>query len=99
MDRSQPATASSCPASKAATLESLFDSGYSTGLLSLNSTSFASASSITADGKREHSHRIDSGLCIDSEDNVATDVHSLTAGKQALRFDRKAFFPDEDGDT
>ena len=100
-------------AAVAATLDSLFDSGYSTGLVSLNSAnSFPSACSLSdhsADsGLRKRETRTDSGLCIDDVADEGADSRlscdsDLVSDKASVRprmqLDRGAFLSDDEGDT
>ena len=92
-------------------LDALFDSGYSAGLISFNSATFPSASSIDhpiAGQQKQRETHTDSGLCIDSVDNSesavsrtsddpAVGLKSPTAS--AVRLDPRSLLPDDDGDT
>lgn len=88
-------------------LESVFDSGYSTGLVSIHSGSNLQGASsidhsITSDDPasqtRMRETRIDSGLCIDS-DGCEVQSFDKIDSPQVRRFLPAAFLPDEEGDT
>lgn len=94
-------------AAASSNLDSVFDSGYSTGIASLHSSQSISGLSIhqpldsTPSSRKLPDAALDSGLCIHTIDITAESEPSLKtlSAEPELCLTRQSYIPDNEGDT